>query len=79
MKTIKRFTVIDSGFDKNNMISSGFLLNRVIPLFSLILLMTSLNATAQMKIYIETDLEGVSGVYKFPDTGKGFTVKYPGL
>ena len=30
--------------------------------------MTSLTATAQIKIFIETDLEGVSGVYKFAQT-----------
>ena len=48
--------------------SLGFLLNRIILLISLFILMTSLTGTAQIKIYIETDLEGVSGVYKFAQT-----------
>lgn len=52
----------------NKKILLGFLLNRIIPVISLLILMTSLTATAQIKIYIETDLEGVSGVYKFAQT-----------
>ena len=39
--------------------------------FTLIILMTfhRINSlTAQIKIYIETDLEGVSGVYRFSQT-----------
>jgi D-amino peptidase len=45
-----------------------FSLTRLILAIILLFLICSSLATAQIKIYIETDLEGVSGVYKFAQT-----------
>jgi D-amino peptidase len=41
---------------------------RIVPMFFLYFLVFVPSSMAQIKIYIETDLEGVSGVYKFAQT-----------
>ncbi|MCE5345155.1 MAG: M55 family metallopeptidase [Bacteroidales bacterium] len=41
---------------------------KIILVFSLFILTCFSSVTAQIKIYVETDLEGVSGVYKFTQT-----------
>lgn len=51
--------------DKNGIISFRFSLNLLIPAIMLLFLIYSSPASSQIKIYILTDLEGVSGVYKF--------------
>jgi D-amino peptidase len=48
--------------------SSGFFLMHVILILPTMLLMFMLPAEGQKKIYIVTDLEGASGVYKFSQT-----------
>jgi len=47
---------------------SRFLLLRIVLLFFMFFILVVPSALAQIKIYIETDLEGVSGVYKFAQT-----------
>ncbi len=54
--------------DKNGIMSFRVYLSRLIPAIILLILICSSPASAQIKIYIETDLEGVSGVYKFAQT-----------
>jgi len=54
--------------DKNGIISLRLSLSRLIPAFILLFLICFSPVNAQIKIYIETDLEGVSGVYKFAQT-----------
>ena len=54
--------------NKNAIISLRFSLNRFIPAFILLFLISFSHVNAQIKIFIETDLEGVSGVYKFSQT-----------
>jgi D-amino peptidase len=56
------------GIVKNVIILSRLCLKKMITVSGLFLLIGALSATAQIKIYIETDLEGVSGVYKFAQT-----------
>lgn len=45
-----------------------FSLFKMITAVLLLILISSAPASAQIKIYVETDLEGVSGVYKFAQT-----------
>ena len=54
--------------NKNAIISLGISLSRFITAFTLLLLISFSHVNAQLKIFIETDLEGVSGVYKFAQT-----------
>ena len=54
--------------DKNEIKSLGFSLSRLIPAFILLFLISFSPVNAQIKIFMETDLEGVSGVYKFAQT-----------
>lgn len=54
--------------NKNGIISFRFSLSRLIPAFILLFLICFSPVNAQIKIFIETDLEGVSGVYKFAQT-----------
>src|SRR5665647_2166341 len=54
--------------NKNGIISLRFSLCRLIPAFILLFLNSFSPVNAQIKIFIETDLEGVSGVYKFAQT-----------
>jgi D-amino peptidase len=56
--------------DKRKIISFRLSLVRIINAFFLAFFTCFSFATAQIKIYIETDLEGVSGVYKFAQTSK---------
>jgi len=53
---------------KNGIMSFRFSHSRFITAILLLFLICSLSASAQIKIYIMTDLEGVSGVYKFAQT-----------
>ena len=53
---------------KNKIKSFRFSLSRLIPAFILLFLISFSPVNAQIKIYMETDLEGVSGVYKFAQT-----------
>jgi D-amino peptidase len=54
--------------DKTGIISMKLLQIRIIVPIILVLLISFSSAKAQIKIFIETDLEGVSGVYKFSQT-----------
>jgi D-amino peptidase len=54
--------------DKNRIKSIRLFFSQLIPAVILLMLISSFPAAAQIKIYIETDLEGVSGVYKFAQT-----------
>lgn len=54
--------------DKNGIMSFRLSLSRFIPVIILLFLISSSPVNAQIKIYIITDLEGVSGVYKFSQT-----------
>lgn len=54
--------------NKNGVVSLIFSLNRFLPVFILLFLICFTTVNAQIKIFIETDLEGVSGVYKFAQT-----------
>ena len=54
--------------DKTGNISFRLSLLRIIPAIFLAFFTCFSSATAQIKIFIETDLEGVSGVYKFSQT-----------
>ena len=66
---------------RNNLTEKIHLLSMVkstLKVFTLVILIlfTGLNSlTAQIKIYIETDLEGVSGVYKFYQTREKVALK----
>jgi D-amino peptidase len=57
-------------FNTKTIISSysGLSILRIIPLLFMFFLVLVPSSMAQIKIYIETDLEGVSGVYKFAQT-----------
>ena len=54
--------------EKKEIISFIFSLYRLIPGIILLILICSSPALSQIKIYVETDLEGASGVYKFAQT-----------
>ncbi|MCX6222672.1 MAG: M55 family metallopeptidase [Bacteroidia bacterium] len=54
--------------NKNGIISFRLSLNLLIPAIMSLFLIYSSPASAQLKIYVLTDLEGVSGVYKFAQT-----------
>ncbi len=54
--------------NKNGVVSLRFFPNRLFPVFLLFFLICYSSVNAQIKIFIETDLEGVSGVYKFAQT-----------
>src|SRR5450759_2251053 len=54
--------------EKAGINSFRFSLLRIIPAVFLVFLTSFFSVTAQIKIYIETDLEGVSGVFKFAQT-----------
>jgi D-amino peptidase len=54
--------------DKTGIISLKLSQVRIIAAVLLVLFINFSTATAQIKIFIETDLEGVSGVYKFSQT-----------
>ncbi len=53
---------------KREIISFLFSLYRLIPGIILLIVICSSPALSQIKIYVETDLEGASGVYKFAQT-----------
>lgn len=53
---------------KNKVISAGLFLKQLILLIMPMLIIFTLPAEGQKKIYVVTDLEGASGVYKFAQT-----------
>ena len=54
--------------DKSRIKTIRLFFSQLMPAVILLMLISSSPAEAQIKIYIETDLEGVSGVYKFAQT-----------
>jgi D-amino peptidase len=63
-----RLMIKNINTDKTGIIFFRFSLLRMIPAIFLFFFTCFSSAKAQIKIYIETDLEGVSGVYKFAQT-----------